>query len=302
MQESAPMWISQVNALLYGQAATLTDIHILIYGILALCSVSFVACAFRPLQMLLFDRGFAKSIGIRAKTIERLLFFLILLSIVAGIRSVGVILMSGMLIAPAIAARQFSSNLKSVFFLSALFGALSGLLGNVFSVEIALRYQIYIPTGPMIVLVGSTFAFFGLLFSPSRGVVFRFIRVWLFRLRCLEENVLKGIWKKGKIPKVELKSRLALHRLIHQGWVLNEGGHLRLTPDGNTRAAAIVRLHRLWELYLTEQLGCPAGRVHHSAEEMEHILTPELEARLTQLLDDPERDPHHQPIPERRPL
>lgn len=308
LQESSPMWVSQVQSLLYGQAATLTDIHIAIYGALACLCIAFIILTFRQLQTFLFDRSFAKSIGIRTRVVERLIFWLLLLSIVAGIRSVGVILMSGMLIAPIVAARQFSNRLSTVFALSALFGALSGLFGNVLSVEVALAYDhIHIPTGPMIVLIGSTIALTSLLFSPKRGVFFRLARLALFRLRCLEENVMKGIWKKGSIERKELKrlyprSKLAVSRLISQGWVFQDGAKLFLTEDGKVKASAIVRLHRLWELYLTEQLGCQAERVHHSAEEMEHILTPALEERLTKLLEDPQRDPHKQPIPGRKPL
>ena len=71
-----------------------------------------------------------------------------------------------------------------------------------------------------------------------------------------------------------------------------------LPISGFHRASYIVRLHRLWEVYLVEHLGFGAERVHRSAEEMEHILTPEVEKELTRLLDDPEVDPHQQPIPE----
>ncbi|HEX2582930.1 MAG TPA: iron chelate uptake ABC transporter family permease subunit [Chlamydiales bacterium] len=306
LQESQPMWISQTQILLFGQAATLTDMHVFIYGVLSVIAISLIAILFRPIQAVLFDRAFSKSVGIQTRTIERLIFWLLLFSIVAGIRSVGVILMSGMLIAPAVAARQFSNRLKTVFFLAALFGAMSGWLGNVLSVEIALRYpSIHLPTGPMIVLVGTAFALFGMLFSPKRGVLFRILRVGAFRLRCLEENILKEIWKKKAVHRSELRRSFSfsLHfvllRLIWQGWVKGEGGKLALTNDGLIKAASIVRLHRLWELYLTQQLGIQAQRVHRNAEEMEHILTPELERRLTYLLSDPKHDPHHQPIPEK---
>jgi len=50
-------------------------------------------------------------------------------------------------------------------------------------------------------------------------------------------------------------------------------------------------------VYLADYLGVGAERVHRSAEEMEHIITPELELELTQLLKDPKVDPHRQPIP-----
>jgi manganese/zinc/iron transport system permease protein len=74
-------------------------------------------------------------------------------------------------------------------------------------------------------------------------------------------------------------------------------GSLQLTESGEREGARIVRLHRLWELYLVDVLGMGVERVHRSAEEIEHILTPELEERLSRILNDPSEDPHHQPIP-----
>ena len=306
LQETEPMWVSQTQVLLFGQAATLTDVHVLIYGVLTAVTVVLISLLFRPIQAVLFDRAFSKSVGIRTRVIERILFWLLLFSIVAGIRSVGVVLMSGMLIAPAIAARQFSNRLKTVFFLAALFGAMSGWLGNVISVETALRHpSIHLPTGPVIVLVGTAFALFGMIFSPKRGVVFRLLRVGSFRLRCLEENILKAIWKKGSATRAELRRSFSfslsfvLFRLSWHGWIKEEGGNIALTKDGRVKAGSVVRLHRLWELYLTQQLGVKAQQVHRNAEEMEHILTPELEQRLTRLLSNPKHDPHQQPIPEK---
>jgi manganese/zinc/iron transport system permease protein len=89
-----------------------------------------------------------------------------------------------------------------------------------------------------------------------------------------------------------------LTRLARNGWVEKaKSGCYRLTIDGIHRAAYIIRLHRLWEVYLADYLGIGAERVHRSAEEMEHIITPEIETELTRLLKDPKIDPHHQPIP-----
>ena len=63
------------------------------------------------------------------------------------------------------------------------------------------------------------------------------------------------------------------------------------------RASRLVRLHRLWELYLASSMKIGEEKVHRSAEEMEHILTPEIEKKLTELLKNPKIDPHKQPIP-----
>lgn len=291
MQTRLPIWYKQVQMLLFGQAATMNDIHIWIYGGLAAFVALFLFLTFRPLQALLFDKDFAASARIPVAPLERIVFWLLLLSLIVGIRSVGVVLMSGMVIAPAVAARGFSDRLSTVFCLAGLVGAASGLLGNILSV------WANVPTGPAIVLVGTGFALFSLLFAPKRGLLFRLFRIMQFRLRCLEENILKGIWKKGFITHSHsFISKVAIWKLKTGGWV---DDNLHLTADGKKKAATIVRLHRLWELYLAEALGLSVERVHRTAEEMEHILTPEMEQRLTSMLENPTKDPHQQPIPEK---
>lgn len=286
MQRTFPVGYKQVQMLLFGQAATMNDQHIWVYGALALISALFLFAAFRPLQAFLFDKNFATALKLPVTTLERIFSLLLLLSLVIGIRSVGIVLMSSMVIAPAVAARGFSKRLSRVFLLSALFGAVSGLLGNCLSVALEL------PTGPCIVVVGTSFALISLLY----GLAFRLARIMSFRMKCLEENILKGMWKRGTFPvDGSLSVKWAVWRLKRAGWI---EGRL-LTSDGNRKASSIVRLHRLWELYLTESLGMKAERVHRTAEEMEHILTQEMEEKLTTLLENPKVDPHSQPIPER---
>ncbi len=313
MQSILPAYQSQVQTLLFGQSATMTDIHIALYGSLTCLVISFVWIAFYPIQGVVFDRDFSESIGIPVSFLEKMIFWLLLLSLIFGMRSVGVVLMSGMVIAPAVAARQFTNSLYKMFFLSALFGALSGLLGNFLSVvgSIALSSEtekLTLPTGPMIVLVGGSFAFFSLLFAPEKGLIFRKLRVWAFRLRCIEENILKGMWKRGHQTKIAMRASFgisplalffSLKRLLRQGWIVYEEGTYRLTMDGFQKAASIVRLHRLWELYLANMLKLQSEKIHKTAEEMEHILTPDIEERLTLLLANPTQDPHQQPIPNR---
>ena len=58
-----------------------------------------------------------------------------------------------------------------------------------------------------------------------------------------------------------------------------------------------VGLHRLWEMYLTQYAKIAPDHVHDDAEAMEHLITPELEAELVKLLNNPETDPHDSRIP-----
>lgn len=309
----------QVLSYLYGQAATMTDIHILIYGGFAVILVLMITFFQKELLVVTFDRQYAKSIGIKVKGLDGLLFILVTLAVIIGIRSVGVVLMSAMLIAPAAAARQFTNRLPVLFILAAVFGIVSGFLGNYFSVgltEVMARInpaaRMIFPTGPMIVLVAAFLCLCSLLFAPERGLLVRLLRIGSFRYQCLCENILKVMWRMtphGTIPLDQIKKyqtislpylKFLLWRMVKKGWLEQEKNDLyRLTVKGECRAAKIMRLHRLWELYLANYLGVGVERVHCNAEEMEHILTPQIEAELTLLLNDPKQDPHQQPIPSR---
>lgn len=292
-QTAQPAAFRQIQVYLYGQAATMTDRHILLYGGLALLTLVVVGLFYKELQAATFDREYARSTGI--VSVDLLLMLLTVGAVVIGIRTVGVVLMAAMLIAPAASARQYTHRLSVMLVLAGGFGLLSGLLGNVFSWRFSQIGPGSFPTGPMIVLVGSALALFSLLFAPKRGLVFRYGRIVSFRLIILEENLLKALWRS--------QQPLKGHRLMRL-WLQGRGllRQRRLTPKGERRGARIVRLHRLWELYLVTDLGFGVERVHKSAEEIEHLLTPELEAELTQLLSNPKHDPHKQPIPSHEPL
>lgn len=290
IQITHALWYKQAQVFLYGQTATMTDIHILIYGVLSLFIIGFILLVYRHLEAVNFDREFAQTIGIRSKLIDNATFFLLVLAIVIGIRSVGIALMAGMLIAPAATARPLSSKLSNHFFLASIFGLFSGLCGNILSVVIP-RGSYALPTGPMILISATTLCMLALFFAPQNGVVSRWLRAVHFRTTCRMENVLKTLWKSEKISipfwlRIELSAK---------GWLSNG----QLTEKGNRWAEKIIRLHRLWEVYLVDYMGQGVEKVHRNAEELEHLMTPELEAELTELLDDPKQDPHHQPIPPR---
>jgi manganese/zinc/iron transport system permease protein len=314
MQSALPSWKNKLQALMFGQAATMSDFHIVLYAALTSAIVVFLIFGYQTLQAVLFDSDYAKTSGLPVRWVERAIFWLFLFSLILGVRSVGIVLISGMAIAPAVAARQFTDRLHTFFWLSAVFGALSGLAGNISSVlgTIALSKdgeRLTLPTGPSIILAGASFALLSLLFAPKRGWIFRICRIASFRFRCLKENVLKAMWKKDSCSLEELQKIHRISPLTLRGilWRLKQGGWIEkraakryvLTPDGRRKAASIVRLHRLWELYLASELGFSSEKIHPHAEEMEHILTPELEERLTRLLADPKVDPHSQPIPEK---
>ena len=88
-----------------------------------------------------------------------------------------------------------------------------------------------------------------------------------------------------------------MQRLVAKQLVVSAGGQWSLTERGWRKAARVVRLHRLWELYLTNYMNIAADHVHDDAETIEHIITPELERELEHQLGYPDKDPHNTEIP-----
>ncbi len=304
---------------LYGQVATMTDAMIPIYALLAFFTLAIVIILYYPLQALLFDRQFATINGLRTTLVDTCVSALLILAIVVGMRSIGVVLMAGMLIAPAIAARPWTHRLWACFVLAAVFGVVSSFLGNVVSVEgsrlLAEKYpewKFSLPTGPLILLFAAAFALLSLFFAPKSGILARIIRMALFRQRIAREHLLKALWRKGRnslISQEEAAEMLSQSLLIRwfcllwlswEGLLTKEAGGLYcLTDKGWARACRIVRLHRLWEVYLVDYLSQGVDKVHRSAEELEHVMSAELETELEKLLGDLRFDPHSQPIPSR---
>ncbi len=88
-----------------------------------------------------------------------------------------------------------------------------------------------------------------------------------------------------------------LKRLEHQGYVEASPDGPRLTRTGRLIATQVVRRLRLAERLLTDILKMDLAAVYDEACKMEHVISPEVEARLDDVLDHPVRCPHGHPIP-----
>src|SRR5581483_9044532 len=71
----------------------------------------------------------------------------------------------------------------------------------------------------------------------------------------------------------------------------------RLTPAGQRLALAVLRRHRLLELFLSQTLEMAWDEVHEEAEHLEHAVSDRLVDRIDAYLGHPSSDPHGDPIP-----
>lgn len=99
-----------------------------------------------------------------------------------------------------------------------------------------------------------------------------------------------------KMPTVtSMMKKLSSKNLVHY----ESYKPLKLTKEGRKRAAAIIRKHRLTEMFLVEKMGFGWEQVHDIAEQIEHIQSPLFFEKMDELLGFPKVDPHGSPIPDK---
>jgi manganese/zinc/iron transport system permease protein len=236
---------------------------------------------------------------------------LLAFAVVIALQAVGVVLVSAMLITPAAAAFLLTDRMSRMLYLAALFGLLAGAIGSFLSF-----LGPNFPTGPFMVLGATAVFLLAFLFAPRHGLLNRWFRRRSRSKRTQRENTLKSIYHvlearafKGegvslrelaerRRETVEEAARQAADLRRHELATLHEEGNLIfLTPAGWQLACAIVRNHRLWELYLTNAAQIAPDHVHDDAEKIEHVLGDEVVRQLERRLAYASLDPHGRAIP-----
>ncbi len=156
---------------LFGQAATLVAENVLTIAVLGGVVLFVVALLYKEFKLLAFDAEFAASLGFSTGRLGVLLTSLIVVAVVIGLQTVGVVLMAAMLIGPAVAARQWTNRLSVMIAVSALVGAAAGVSGALISVS-----GPRIPTGPMIILSLTALVVFSLAFGSADGLFWSWLR------------------------------------------------------------------------------------------------------------------------------
>ena len=154
-----------LNNYIMGQAAFLmwSDVRLII--IVSVVVVAVFMLLYPKIKLYLFDSIFAQTIGINSQWISHLLLLMCLLVIAVGLQAVGAKLISSMLVAPAIAAQQWTQSYGKMLGLAGVFGMVAAFIGTLLSTAIS-----NIATGPMIVVVLTAIALLSLVFG-TKGIL-----------------------------------------------------------------------------------------------------------------------------------
>jgi len=301
---------SGIDKFLFGQAAALTSSEVLTIGITSLVTLFFVGLCFKGLLVLSFHREYGESLGLPMGWLHQIVMILTAFAVVTAMQAVGVVLVSAMLILPAATASLLTDRLHRLIWLAALLGMLAAALGAFFSF-----LGNNFPTGPFMVLAGAALFIPAFLFAPRHGWITRWWRHLSRRLRTERENTLKAMYhvledrdfhgESVSVVELAQKRRETIEEVTQRAHALQrahlatltDGTMLHFTPEGLLKARAIVRNHRLWELYLTNIMQYESDHVHDDAEKIEHVLGEDMVRQLERKLDFPQTDPHGKEIP-----
>ena len=160
-----------LSKFIFGQAATILARDVYITSAAALIIIVLTALFWKELKLISFDVEYAKTLQIPVTFTLILYRFLLIMTIIIGIQSVGAILISSLLIAPAVGARQWTNKLGTMCMLAGCFGMVSAIGGTSWSTTVQKR-----PTGPAIIVILSVIVLLSLIFAPNRGILWQYRR------------------------------------------------------------------------------------------------------------------------------
>lgn len=304
-----------LDSFIFGKAASMVADDARLILIVAACVLVAVVLFYKEFKIISFDREFAAGQGWPTIVLDLFLMALVCVCTVVGLPAVGVVLMVALLIIPPVAARFWTNRLGLMLVIAAAFGGASGLIGTILSATVptpAGSLSRGWPTGPLIVLTAAVIFSGSLLAAPGRGLIADLVRKHLLRRRIAVQNLLRDVYETiepaGDLGRAWLPDRLVrpasshargLARSVRDGLVKRSGAEFVLTSQGRDAAVRVVRAHRLWELYLIEQADIAPDHVDRDADQLEHVLSPEIIAQLEARLEQEDRERPRSPVLDR---
>lgn len=149
-----------------------------------------------------------------------------------------------------------------------------------------------------------------LIFYPKNGLYWRVKRSFKSDSKILIEDILKKIYHAedsgNSLNSNDIISSLngsqskildTIAEMKEKELIFFKNGAIKLSDTGMDYALRIIRVHRLWEKYLSEKTGFDKKDWHELAEKMEHQLNSNQTKQLAINLGNPRFDPHGDPIP-----
>ncbi len=156
-----------LSHILFGNVLGVGQRDLLLTAGLVVVVLAVIFLLYKELVVVSFDPVLAQTLRLPAERLRIVLLVLLALTIVVSLQSVGIGLVSAMLVTPAATASLLTRRLPRMMALSAAFGALSSVIGLYAS------YYLNVVSGAAVVLTATAFFLLAFLFAPERGVLWR---------------------------------------------------------------------------------------------------------------------------------
>jgi len=293
-----------LESFIYGKTASMRSVDAQLIAAVSVAVIAGCSLLFKELKLLCFDEAFAASRGKPVVLLDVALMSMVVMVSIVGLQAVGLILMIALLVIPAAAARFWTQRMSRMTLISAVLGAMGGILGAAISALFS-----KLPSGAMIVLVCTGFFLLSMVFGPARGVLTRTLRRRRLNHRVERQHLLRAIYEcletedtadpaafQQPVETATLlpmrswsirRLRTIIRRAEEEALLRwrSEQEQVSLTTSGVREAARLTREHRLWELYLISYAEVAPSRVDRDADAIEHVLEPEIIDELESLLD-----------------
>lgn len=274
-----------------------------------LVTLTFIVVFWKELRLTSFDPVMALTMGFSASLMHYLLTTVVSIVTISAMEVVGLLVVA-LLIVPAAIARLLTEKLSTMLWLSSLIGIVCTTAGYL----LALRWNS--SAAGMTAVVAGFLLISTIVLSPSDGLLGRTIRTVRLRIRICAEDILAGLFRqqeRSDSPESVVVASPAKCRELAGGGMLaspavnwlktsrllkQSGNQISLTERGLQYAESLIRSHRLWESYLSENFDLSPDHLHDPAEMMEHYIGPELQQQITEELAAPAEDPHGRIIPD----
>lgn len=153
---------SGLSNYIFGQAAYMMEGDVKIILVISISVLTLLLLFYKEIKVFVFDEVYAKTIGINEKLIYAIIMISAMSLIGAGLKIVGAILISSLLIVPSIAALQWSNDFFRVMLIASVIGGASAVLGTYISTVYA-----GMSTGATIIVIMTSLAFLSLIFGPK---------------------------------------------------------------------------------------------------------------------------------------
>ncbi|MBU5256294.1 metal ABC transporter permease [Tissierella praeacuta] len=134
---------------LFGSILVISDFELILSVILSIIILSIIILFYNSLFAITYDESFATTMGINVKKLNYLISILTGITVVLGIRIVGTMLISSMIIFPTVTALQISTSFKNTIIISEIISILSVIVG------LFISFVYDLPTGATIVIVNA---------------------------------------------------------------------------------------------------------------------------------------------------